>query len=124
MAKARKSITYRKFYDMVMTKVKNDPDWDDSMLEYISFRYGRHEGESIGTHNFDVTGEVLYGSNEGIVCRINMYIATGYYKHDSITLAVLKTLGASREDFMKMGRLAAVFSYNAMQVAEEHINEF
>lgn len=124
MARARKSITYRKFYDMVMAKVKNDPDWDDSMLEYIAFRCNGHGDEPIGTHHFDVTGEVLYGGNEGIICRVNMYIATGYYKHDSMTLALFKTLETSREDFMKMGRLAAVFSYNAMQVAEEHLNEF
>lgn len=124
MARARKPITYRKFYNMVMEKLKHDPEWNESSLEYISYLYSGHENEPIGTHQFDVATEVVYGGNEGIRCRVNMYILMGDYSHHRITLATFKTLGSGRDDYMMMGRLATVFSYNAMQVAEEHINEF
>lgn len=124
---ADKAISYRQFYDMTLSKVRNDANWDESYLEYISYLYGGRERDPIGTHQFDVASEVLYGSSEGIICRVNMYIRTelhgdGHIKR--VPLAVFKTLNNSYKAFIKMGQLAAVFSYNAMQVAEEHIHDF
>lgn len=118
------AVTYRRFYDLVLATVRNDPEWDESDLEYISYAYTGYEKMPIGTHHFDVTTETMYGTNEGIVCLINMIINRGCGEIERIHLAMFKTLNTSRAAYMEMGRLGALFSYCAMQIAEEHINEF
>lgn len=123
-----KPITFRQFYDMALAKVRQDPEWDESSLEYMSYLYAGQEKMPIGTHHFDVISEVAYGSNEGIICQIYMRIPTPFQSGGTnikrVPLAVFKTLSASRGSYMEMGRLAAIFTYNAMQVAEEHLNDF
>lgn len=119
-----KPITYRQFYDMVLEKTRKEPEWDESSLEYISYTYSGREKEPIDTHHFDVTAEVMYGGNEGIICRVGMIVHEDYGRIKRVPLAMLKTLDESRDAYMEMGRLGTLFSYCAMQVAEERIDEF
>ena len=105
----------------------------DSMLEekglkpdILDYGLGGDASQMILSEEFDAVPRVTFGGSEGIYLDITLEgsertFSTG---KDVLRLGTYKTLGTTKEDYIKMSLLGVEFVFALRDYVEQHMDEF
>jgi|GEM_PF-6475342 len=118
------NYTVKELWSEAMSQVKQDPIWleDCGMLDYV---LGEDESTPFTSYEFNNYATTEFGGSEGIYSHIMLDGRFfDYQKSSRYRIGVLKTLGCSKEDYLKMARLSTLIAYYIHKIVNENINRF
>lgn len=86
------------------------PDYDDIVF---------------GSYEFDISPSVRFGASEGIYAYVMLEgILDTTDKSRRYSIGTLKTLGQTKDDYLKMGILSTLMAYHMAQYVGRHLHRF
>lgn len=108
-----------------------DPRWHDTIKRSMlmgEFKMCPHpfmHKRKILSCAFDPIGQVMFGTNEGIIATVSLVGTTEeFVKPQDKEVFLIKSLHADEETFLAMGTCANVIAYHIRQVVNENLGRF
>ena len=117
--KIKKPYTTAEFFNLIIDRVE-----DAGLLpDIIDYSLPTRDIYPIRTYEYFIKNRLDFGGNEGIYLNLWMEMRENgeWVKLD---LGTIKTLGETREDMEKMGKLLADFMYEANKFANANLDDF
>ena len=123
-------LTDLELAETALRRAHEDPLWaeltDKTPLDYFgpSYFVKTEKPKPIPHCNFDVVGHAVYGGNEGVYAHIYMVPDPRPASLPTGEILLLKTLGASKQDYLNMQQVAGLLAYHAIRTIDDNIDRF
>ena len=131
MADEKRYFSVKDMFEQAVTRAKTDPRYEEYSkiceLDY-DLLCSTCKYDKLYRCEFDVVGEVTYGSSEGIYGDIFLYGNWSKERDDPFKsrarVYVLKTLKQDKESYLAVGMLVNLICYYANEFVATHLDRF
>jgi hypothetical protein len=131
MADEKRYFSVKDVFEQAVTRAKTDPRYEEYSkiceLDY-DLLCSTCKYDKLYRCEFDVVGEVTYGSSEGIYGDIFLYGNWSKERDDPFKsrarVYVLKTLKQDKESYLAVGMLVNLICYYANEFVATHLDRF
>lgn len=117
----KKPYTTETLFNAIVKLMKKE----GTLLDILDYHLPTSRPEDIKNYQFDIVGDLAYGSNEGIY--LSMFIR-GYHtkerEYKRVHIGTFKTLRDDRNALKYMGAMMADFIYVGTKFVNDNIDDF